>query len=119
MRPVPTAEDGRLSLPLIMEDLFAHGIQSVLVEGGARVATSLLKQQLFDTLHLYIAPLFIGGDGQGIGPLDVARVSEALQLEQVSPRVIGNQTAVFGFRKGWLEELHRTLREEHYVYGAC
>ena len=119
VRPVPTAEDGRLSLPLIMEDLFAHGIQSVLVEGGARVATSLLKQQLFDTLHLYIAPLFIGGDGQGIGPLDVARVSEALQLEQVSPRVIGNQTAVFGFRKGWLEELHRTLREEHYVYGAC
>ena len=44
----------------ILDDLFKRNIQSVLVEGGAKTITSFLDSGLFDELHCYIAPKFLG-----------------------------------------------------------
>jgi GTP cyclohydrolase II len=55
------APDGRVPLPDLLERLAALGIQSLMVEGGARVITSFLSARLVDSLVITIAPVFLGG----------------------------------------------------------
>lgn len=47
-------ESGRIALPELMDDLAAKGIQSILVEGGARIAESFLKDDLVDEIIIHI-----------------------------------------------------------------
>lgn len=49
-----------LDLSAVLKSLRAAGIHSVLVEGGAQVAGSFLKQGLVNRLHLFQAPLILG-----------------------------------------------------------
>jgi diaminohydroxyphosphoribosylaminopyrimidine deaminase / 5-amino-6-(5-phosphoribosylamino)uracil reductase len=42
----------------------SHGINSILVEGGALIHSYLMQNNLFDELHSYIAPIIIG---RGLG----------------------------------------------------
>ena len=56
----------------LSEDLYARGVQRLMVEGGGNVATQFLTADLVDELHLVVAPFFVGdsrarrfvGDGQ-------------------------------------------------------
>lgn len=54
------SHEGRIALPELMDDLAAQGISSVLVEGGASVASSFLREKLVDRLVLFHAPVEIG-----------------------------------------------------------
>ena len=47
-------EDGRIALPELMDDLAARGIQSILVEGGARIAKSFLDEDLVDEIVIHV-----------------------------------------------------------------
>lgn len=47
-------DKGRIALPELMDDLAAKGIQSILVEGGARIAESFLKDDLVDEIVIHI-----------------------------------------------------------------
>ena len=64
--------DGRVSLSAALEALSREGVGSVLVEGGARVASALLEEGLVHRLHLLIAPRFLGDGGvpafEGVPP---------------------------------------------------
>lgn len=51
--------DGRIALPELLDDLYARGIQSILVEGGAELARSFLDEDLVDEIIAHI-----GGDPQ-------------------------------------------------------
>lgn len=42
------------------EDLYARGVQRLMVEGGATVHTQFLTEGLADELHLVVAPFFVG-----------------------------------------------------------
>ena len=119
VRRVPAACSGKLSLPHVLDDLKELGLHSVLVEGGGEIATTFLKQNLFDALHVYIAPFLIGGDGKGIDSLGVESISGSLKLERVRTRAIGSQVLVSGFRKGWFKEIKDSLKENIHVYGSC
>ncbi len=60
-RIVAAESDGEhIALPELMDDLAAQGISSVLVEGGASVAKSFLKEKLVDRLILFHSPVEIG-----------------------------------------------------------
>ena len=52
---------GWVNLPSLLNYLTAQGINSLMVEGGARVITSFLQEQLIDCFVLTITPCFIGG----------------------------------------------------------
>jgi len=52
---------GRVHLPSLLARLCELGIESLMVEGGAAVITSFLRQQLVDFAVLTIAPIFVGG----------------------------------------------------------
>jgi 2,5-diamino-6-(ribosylamino)-4(3H)-pyrimidinone 5'-phosphate reductase len=62
----------KVDLAELMAELYDRGIKRLMVEGGARLNWSLIKQGLVDELYVYIGNLVIGGesaptlvDGQG------------------------------------------------------
>lgn len=58
---IPVDDRGRLSLDVLLPALAERGINSLMVEGGARVVTSFLRQDLVDQVVLTIAPILLGG----------------------------------------------------------
>ncbi len=65
-----------------------YGVQSLFVEGGARVHEEFLRLGLADRVILYYAPLFLGGDGVVLPNLAV-KLDEALDFAAVKCAVVG------------------------------
>lgn len=63
------------------------GVRSLLVEGGARVITSLLSAGLVDRVVVGTAPVIIGSGTEAVGDLGVARVAEGIALRNRSVHV--------------------------------
>lgn len=59
---LPSAAGG-LPLKKVLKALAGRGMTSVLVEGGGRLAASLLKEKLFDALVVFYGPIIIGAEG--------------------------------------------------------
>jgi GTP cyclohydrolase II len=59
--PLPTDDLGQVSLLALLDKLKAQGINSLMVEGGARVITSFLAQHLVDRLVVTVSPRLLGG----------------------------------------------------------
>jgi diaminohydroxyphosphoribosylaminopyrimidine deaminase/5-amino-6-(5-phosphoribosylamino)uracil reductase len=109
---VPADGTGRVDLQAALRRLGEEGIQSLMVEGGAELVGALLRHGLFDVLRVYVAPILIGGDGAGLGPLGVGRVADALRLEAVRQEAREQHMLVSGFRAGWYRETRRTVTSE-------
>lgn len=58
---LPADHAGRVSLPHLLDELGARGIQRLMVEGGAAIITAFLSQGLADRLSVTIAPRLVGG----------------------------------------------------------
>ena len=60
--PVATVVDGGdpMEMRTISEDLAARGVQRLMVEGGGKVHTQFLTDNLADELQLVVAPFFVG-----------------------------------------------------------
>jgi riboflavin-specific deaminase-like protein len=61
--------------------LRASGTESLLVEGGAKVITSLLGAGLVDRIIVAVAPVLIGDGIEAVGPLGVTEVTAGIRLE--------------------------------------
>jgi diaminohydroxyphosphoribosylaminopyrimidine deaminase / 5-amino-6-(5-phosphoribosylamino)uracil reductase len=61
---VPNSAEGRVDVAAALRLLASQGIVSVLVEGGAELAGSLLATRLADELHAFIAPILLGPRGR-------------------------------------------------------
>lgn len=85
------AAQGKLDLHEVMQQLYAQGISSVLVEGGAGLITALLQEKLADSVHIAIAPKILGHGTAAIGDLHHVTMQEALQLYDVSYQEIEQQ----------------------------
>jgi 5-amino-6-(5-phosphoribosylamino)uracil reductase len=59
---VATVVDGGqpVDMARMSEDLYARGVQRLMVEGGGSVHTQFLTADLADELHLVVAPFFVG-----------------------------------------------------------
>ena len=77
--------DGRVDLRALLVALRERGIRSVMVEGGARLITSLMRQQLVDRLAVCVAPKVLGTGIEAIGDLGIDDLDCAVQL--VDPTV--------------------------------
>ena len=79
---VPAGEGGNgLDLPRALALLAQRGVTRLLVEGGARLATSLLRAGLVHRLQWFRAPMLLGGDGlAAIGDLGIADIAAAPRL---------------------------------------
>ena len=81
-----------------MDLMAAMKINSVMVEGGARVITSFVNAGLVDQFIITIAPKLVGGlqvlNSRGL------EISQYLQCEQVHYQHLGNDIIVWA-RPGW------------------
>lgn len=57
------ADDGRVSMNDLLQKLGGMGVQSILLEGGSRLAGTMLQHGLIDELVFFVAPKLIGGNG--------------------------------------------------------
>lgn len=57
------------------------GIESLLVEGGAKVITSLLGAGLVDRVVISVAPMILGAGTEAVGDLRVNEVTEGIRLQ--------------------------------------
>ncbi len=58
---IPPRQDGLIDLKALLRRLAELNIVSLMVEGGAEVITSFLKDRLVDQLVLTISPIYVGG----------------------------------------------------------
>ncbi|ESY24918.1 bifunctional diaminohydroxyphosphoribosylaminopyrimidine deaminase/5-amino-6-(5-phosphoribosylamino)uracil reductase RibD [Mesorhizobium sp. LNJC394B00] len=65
--------EGGIALPELLEDLGALGMASVLVEGGAKVASAFLAEGLVDRIVLFQGPEAIG-EGGIASPIDANHI---------------------------------------------
>lgn len=84
--------DGGVDLHAVVENLAGRGWLQVYCEGGAALATSLLRDDLVDRLDLYYAPILIGGDGIGIGDLGVGTIGVADRWTTLQATTLGPDT---------------------------
>ena len=89
----------KVDLKWLMKELAKREVMSVLVEGGAHVAGSVLKANLADKLYCYIAPIIIGDQNalsSAVG-IDTAKVGRAVPLKDVTLTKIGKDILVQGY----------------------
>ena len=55
--------DGRVSMVDLLQKLGKRGIQTILLEGGSRLAGDMLKNGLIDEFIFFLSPKIIGSDG--------------------------------------------------------
>ena len=61
---VPISAEGRVDVSAALRLLASHNVVSILVEGGAELAGSLLASRNADELHAFIAPILLGPRGR-------------------------------------------------------
>ena len=82
--------DGRPALAAALEALAARGITRVLVEGGGRIAASLLGAGLVDRIEWFRAPGAIGGEGvPALAALGIDRAREMPRFVRIASTAVG------------------------------
>jgi GTP cyclohydrolase II len=66
------------------------GVETLLVEGGARVITSLLGAGVVDRLIVGVAPTIIGQGTEAVGPLGITSIADGIHLVNRSMHVVGD-----------------------------
>ena len=84
---VPSSPRG-VDLPAALARLRAAGTLTLLVEGGARVITSMLGAGLVDRLVVGIAPTIIGAGTEAVGTLGITTVADGIRLVDRSVYVL-------------------------------
>jgi len=86
------ADGGGVSLSSLLEALGKRDVQSVLLEGGSRLAGSAVREGVLDKVIVFLAPKLLGGDSAPglLGETGIERLSDALQLEFVGVSRVGD-----------------------------
>jgi len=85
-----------IDLPDGLARLRRLGIRSLLVEGGARVITSMLRGRLADRVVVAVAPLLLGKGTEAVGDLGTSLVADGLQLANPTVHQAGPDVLIAG-----------------------
>ncbi|MDQ3985147.1 MAG: bifunctional diaminohydroxyphosphoribosylaminopyrimidine deaminase/5-amino-6-(5-phosphoribosylamino)uracil reductase RibD [Actinomycetota bacterium] len=80
---VVPSETARVDLDRLLDDLGRRGLLEIYCEGGAELATSLLRDKLVDRLELFYGSVLVGRGGPDIGDLGLPGLEEAPRWELV------------------------------------
>ncbi|UQN15366.1 bifunctional diaminohydroxyphosphoribosylaminopyrimidine deaminase/5-amino-6-(5-phosphoribosylamino)uracil reductase RibD [Gulosibacter sp. ACHW.36C] len=72
-----------------LAELAERHIHHVLVEGGATVAAALLRADVVDELHVYLAPLLLGEGTAAVAPFGVSTLANARRWRFDAPEPLG------------------------------
>ncbi len=90
---------GRLDLSDFVSKANDFGLQSILVEGGAGLATSFLRAGLVDRLVLITAPVLIGHGVNSLNDLGIRRISKGVKLQGTRGFSSGPDRILIGYPK--------------------
>lgn len=97
--PVSCNKDGSLNLREALKKLTEIGIISVLVEGGAKVFSSFIVNNLFDELILFTAPKILGGGLCSIDSIAKKKIADIKMLKFVNSAEIDGDVVTKYYNK--------------------
>lgn len=93
--------DEGLSLDDLFNQLYAYGIDSIYVEGGASIHGSLIHQEQVQAVHAYVAPKIVGGE-DALSPIagkGISKMVDAFTLEFHQIKLLGQDLFLESRRK--------------------
>jgi diaminohydroxyphosphoribosylaminopyrimidine deaminase/5-amino-6-(5-phosphoribosylamino)uracil reductase len=96
------ALEGRPRIMSLLEELGRRRMTNVLVEGGSQVLGAFFDAGQIDEVHVYIAPILIGGQGAPppLGGRGVNSVADALQMDRWTCRALDGDYVIEARRSG-------------------
>jgi diaminohydroxyphosphoribosylaminopyrimidine deaminase/5-amino-6-(5-phosphoribosylamino)uracil reductase len=93
------AENNRVALRPLLDELGRRRVQSLLVEGGAEVLGAFLDQRRVDKFYFFYAPKILGGKDAypAVAGRGAATLAEAHQARNLSLRRLGPDLLVRGY----------------------
>jgi len=89
---------GKIPWGPLLSKLASVGITSVLIEGGATVAASAIKEKIVDKILFFYAAKILGGDGRGmIGDLGIRSVGKAIPVRRLDVKKSGSDLLVSAY----------------------
>ena len=88
---------GDVRLEVLLRELGAKEITSVLIEGGGEILGQALDQRLIDKVQLYVAPIFTGGPIVAFAGAGANSTREAPRLDRVRYEKIRQDISVSGY----------------------
>jgi diaminohydroxyphosphoribosylaminopyrimidine deaminase/5-amino-6-(5-phosphoribosylamino)uracil reductase len=89
---VPEHADGQLMLKQALQKIAEEGINTVLCEGGGKLAGSLLREGLVDEVYWVVAPVVLGELGRPSVDLagKIVAIGDAQRFERLDSFVLGD-----------------------------
>lgn len=84
------------SLRAVLKELGKRQVTSVMIEGGMRMLGEAFDKQLIDAVHLYMAPVLLGGPTVAIGGRGVAAISDAPRVIDPKYELVGSDLHLCG-----------------------
>lgn len=86
----------KIELSMLMNKLVEEKIMSVYVEGGSKIHSSFIQEQLFNEIHLYVAPKLIGGENSKsfFNYLGFDEVKDSIQVTFEKVETIGRDLKI-------------------------
>jgi diaminohydroxyphosphoribosylaminopyrimidine deaminase/5-amino-6-(5-phosphoribosylamino)uracil reductase len=96
--PLPDTQSGSgIDLHALAVRMAHEGLLDVLVEGGATLATELVRQELVDRYRVFLAPAVLGGSHTWTGDLGVRTLSGAHRLAGLRARRLGDDLLITAY----------------------
>ncbi|MFE5627197.1 bifunctional diaminohydroxyphosphoribosylaminopyrimidine deaminase/5-amino-6-(5-phosphoribosylamino)uracil reductase RibD [Streptomyces virginiae] len=73
--------DGRIPVDLLLAELYARGVRSLLLEGGPTLAGAFLEAGAVDRVVGYLAPALLGAGPAALADAGITNISHALRLD--------------------------------------
>ncbi len=90
---------GGIPIKWFLKELAKQEIASILLEGGARVIGSALKEKVVDKMMIFVAPRIMGDQGalSSVDGLRISRVNQTMRLKNVCVRNIARDFLIEGY----------------------
>lgn len=87
----------KLAIEDVLKKLAEKEIASVLVEGGGKIFTELIKRNLVDKVYVFIAPKILGKGISSIGDIGIKSIKEVITLKEISIQNFGDDVLITGY----------------------
>ena len=69
-------------------------ITSILVEGGSKIYSSFIKQNLFDDIYLFVSPKILGSGLKTFSEIKSKKLGDAVKLNIRKTQIVGDDILI-------------------------
>lgn len=109
---VPPDDRHQVDLHEVLERAANNNITSILVEGGAQIFGSFLREQLADKIHLIVSTRLLGGGVNALGRWKANSLAEAVRLVDADVRWLEQDLLITAYPDYEAEERFTAVTEE-------